>query len=345
MLRSFLRFGLAWSLTLWLAACAESPPAAGSTTPTGTGSTGGSGSTQAASSSTGAGSADSTEEAPGTSGSTTLAGTTGADPTTTDSGGETTIRPTITRIADFVAAVHGMAVDDDGLLYFSDTFTVLDTTARVYRLEPPYIGQPEATALSGPRPAGLAFIDGDLHVCDVDAGTVTRYNAALVSTQTWVVPSPWNVAPLASGERVVVTFDNRLFALLPDGTVQERLTDLGAPFDLAPTPAGAVWISEQGAGGPGQPGRLAQWDARGAMILEARYPWANPEGLAFDPQGDLWVAETERQELLRVSPQGEVELMAQIDGLPIVITPLPSGDLLVSVTGPKPHLLQVEFDR
>lgn len=345
MLRSSLRFGLAWSLTLALVSCAKSPPATGSTTPTGAGSTEASGSTHGASSSTGADSADSTEGAPGTSGSTTLAGTTGADPTTTDSTGEPTTRPTITRIADFFAAVHGMAVDDDGLLYFSDSFTALDTTARIYRLEPPYTGPPEATPLSGPRPAGLAFIDGDLHVCDVGAGTVTRYDAALTPVQTWVVPSPWNVAPLASGDRVVVTFDDRLFALLPDGTVQQRLADLGAPFDLAPTPADAVWISEQGAGGPGQPGRLAQWNAQGAITLEARYPWANPEGLAFDPQGDLWVAETERQELLRVSPRGDVELMAEVDGLPIVITPLPAGDLLVSVTGPDPHLLRVEFGR
>lgn len=325
-----LRLGLVWLLVPALPACTKGPPATGTTAPPGSGSTDATEGMPSPPSSTGT-----SDGTPG------LDSTSSEDPSTSGSTGSTG-EPTITRIAEFVAAVHGMAVDAEGRLWFSDSFTALDTTARVYRLEPPYTGKPEPTSISGPRPAGLAFVDGALHVCDVGAGTVTRYDDVLAPTQTWSMASPWNVAALPSGDLVAVTFDDRLLRLGADGTVDEAISDLAAPFDLAPTPAGALWISEQGAG-PGEPGRLARWSTEGEIELETRHAWANPEGLAVDPQGNLWVAETELQQLLRVSPDGEVELMAEVDGLPIVITPLPSGDLLVSVTGPAPHLLRVEL--
>ncbi len=46
----------------------------------------------------------------------------------------------ITEISPFPSAVHGMVVDDDSTLYFSDTFTSYGNPSAVYFLEYPYTG-------------------------------------------------------------------------------------------------------------------------------------------------------------------------------------------------------------
>ncbi len=257
-------------------------------------------------------------------------------PTTTEP-----VLPTVTRVADFVAAVHGMAVAPDDTLYFSDSFQQLAAPPAIYRLAAPYDGTPEPTGLTGARPAGLEFIEGDLVVCDVGAGTVTRYDPELRPRRSWAVAAPWNVAPTPTGW-LAVTHGNELVALDQDGGAVVLGSDLRAPFDLAPTRDGSVWISEQGAG-QGEPGRLVRWGPDATVVAEARYEWDNPEGLALAPDGALWVAETEQRALLRVSLDGEVEHMHDVEGLPIVIATTASRDLLVSVTGPSPHLLRVTF--
>ncbi len=250
--------------------------------------------------------------------------------------------PTISHAGSFPAAVHGMAIDAEGRLYLSDSFNTLGTSSQIYRQDPPHTHDPRPTALPVTQPAGLEFFDDHLLVCDLGGHQVTRYDRELEPTQTWAIQTPWNVGRSASGELLVVTYDGRLLRLGPDDTTEILVEGLAAPFDLAPTPEGPVWISEQGSA-PGEAGRVALWTLDGEMVREIAHPWATPEGLALDPEGNLWIAETEGRQLLRASVDGEVEVMAEVEGLPVVIATMPSGDLLVSVTGPSPHLLRVRF--
>ncbi|MEM6991465.1 MAG: hypothetical protein AAF721_13235 [Myxococcota bacterium] len=247
---------------------------------------------------------------------------------------------TVTEVGPFVAAVHGMAVLADESLLFADSYAQLSKPAAVYRLAPPYSGTPQATDLEATTPAGITAVGSEVLLCDVGAGTVRRLDADLVVLQTWAVSAPWNAEVLPSGELAVVTFGNELLRLGDDGSVEQGLANLMAPFDLQPASDETLWVSEQG-NGADAPGRLARWDLNTEARQDVDYTWANPEGMALDGSGDLWVAETERHELVRVSPAGEVVEVHAVDGLPIVMAPLASGALLVSVTGPRPHLLRV----
>jgi sugar lactone lactonase YvrE len=245
-------------------------------------------------------------------------------------------------VAPFTAGVHGMALRPDGTLFFSDSFGRRDKVRRVYTLAPPYDGEPRPTTIAGATPAGLAFLDGSLYVCDVGAGTVTAYDAALAVVAAWKVEGPWNVARHPSLGLVAVTHDGRVAELEPGGGVKELFGGGLAPFALAVDAAGGLWMSEQGAA-RGDPGRITRREADGAIAGELAYPWANPEGLAIGADGLLWIAETERGELLRVAADGRVEVIKAGLKLPVVVTAAPGGDLFVSTGGATPELLRVRF--
>lgn len=251
-------------------------------------------------------------------------------------------RPEVELVASFIAGVHGMALRADGTLFFSDSFGQYDKVRRVYALAPPYGDEPQPTAIVGETPAGLAFIDGLLYVCDVQAGTVTAHDESLAVVATWSVGGPWNIVHHPSVGLVVVTYDGRVAKLEPNGKVTELFGGGLAPFGLAVDAKGGLWMSEQGAE-QGDPGRITRRGAGGAIEQEIAYPWANPEGLAIGADGALWIAETERGELLRVDEEGRVEVIKAELTLPVVVAPAPNGDLFVSTGGTAPALLRVRF--
>jgi sugar lactone lactonase YvrE len=251
-------------------------------------------------------------------------------------------RPVVELVAPFTAGVHGMALSPDGTLFFSDSFGRRDKVRRVYTLASPYDGEPRPTTIVGATPAGLAFIGGSLYVCDVGAGTVTAYDASFAVVAAWSVKEPWNVARHPSLGLVTVTHDGRVAKLAPDGGVTELFGGGLAPFALAVDAKGGLWMSEQGAA-QGDPGRVTRREADGAIAEEIAYPWANPEGLAIGADGLLWIAETERGELLRVAADDRVEVIKAGLTLPVIVTAAPDGALFVSTGGAAPELLRVRF--
>ncbi len=250
-------------------------------------------------------------------------------------------KPVITEVGAFPKGVHGMAVDDDGTLFFSDSFGALDKVRQIYRLEPPFDGKPKPTTIQAKLPAGLLFRDGDLFVCDVKAGSVRRFDGGLKLVETWSVPAPWNLAAYGKQMLISVTNKGSVVRLSPGGKVEELASGLDAPFAVAATDS-AVWISEQ-VKEPTSPGRVALWGLDGQTRVVSQHPWKNPEGLAIGPSGDLWVADTELGQLLRVAADGKVEVVATDLGLPVCVTTTPKGDLLVNVSGKNARLLRVEL--
>lgn len=248
--------------------------------------------------------------------------------------------PSIERIAALYPAIHGMAVSPDGALWFADSFKSRSDPPEVFRLDPPYDADPDPTGLRGTIPAGMAFIRGRLWACDAGDGTLTRYDVSLRAEQTWQIQGAWNVAPAGEDRWLVTTFGNEVVQATADGATRVVLSELEAPFDLVPVADGTLWVSEQGAV-QGAPGRVSRWNADGTAAETVEYAWENPEGMAFDATGHLWVAETERHELVRVAKDGSVASVHPVAGLPVVITPALRGSLLVSVTGEDPHLLQI----
>ena len=243
--------------------------------------------------------------------------------------------------APFYAGVHGMAVSNDGTLYFSDSFGRIDKTRKIYTLAPPYTGAPVATAITGKTPAGLAWDDGTLLVCDVGDNVVTRYAADFSVVEQWAVRSPWNVARVADTQAWrVVTNDGRVVELGAD-TNKELFGGLLAPFDLVAV-GDAIWVSEQGAA-RGDPGRVTRRRLDGSIVDDIAYSWANPEGMAMGPDGKLWVVETERGEIIRIDGDGQAEVIRGDLTLPIALTSHPAGDLFFNTGGPSPQLMRVRF--
>jgi DNA-binding beta-propeller fold protein YncE len=246
-------------------------------------------------------------------------------------------------VGPFVPGVHGMAFDANSVLWFSDSFGNHDKQRQVYRLPPPYTGAPESTGLTAGLPAALLWADGHLYLSDVKAKTVTRYDANLTATTTWTNVDAWTLAGSLPGDLLATTASGRVLRLHPDGTAEELLTASLAPFGLALHDEG-YWLTEQGAK-PGDPGRLTLRTPTGTVLFEVDYPWANPEGLLWGPNGQrLWVAETERGEVVAVDPVGgTVEVLAMGLKLPVVLARAPDGAIYVS-TGDRLTRLRLSVD-
>jgi sugar lactone lactonase YvrE len=97
---------------------------------------------------------------------------------------------------------------------------------------------------------------------------------------------------------------------LPDGKTQQAITANGMIFDskgttlyVADTARGAIWKIAIGSGGKAdRPALLAQ-----SALLEGA------DGPAFDPRGNLWVAASERNAVVAVTPDGKVSDIAKND--------------------------------
>ncbi len=232
-----------------------------------------------------------------------------------------------------------MAVNAKGHVFFSDSFGKLDETRRIYELAPPYTGEPQATQLVFELPAGLFFEGESLFVCDVKAKKVVRLDASHQVQSTWSDVAAWNVARVGKA-LVAVTTAGSVVELQPDGGHTVLFEGAAAPFGLAAAKEGALWLSEQGAK-PGDPGRLTARRTDGSVARTIDYDWKNPEGLATGPDGRLWVAETERGELLAIDGEGSVEVMHTAP-FPIVASVGPDGSLFVTT---KNELLRVALEK
>ncbi|MBC8423809.1 hypothetical protein H8E07_06760 [bacterium] len=243
-------------------------------------------------------------------------------------------------VAPFTNGVHGMAFASDGTLYYSDSYRNEGTVSRVYILHPPYDGRSEATGISGLNISGLLFRDDALYVCATGQSRVWRYGPDLALARKWVVPSPWNVE-FVGDALFAVTYDGRVFALTDDGRTVPVLEDLVFPFDLADAGDGTFFVTEQGEAEAA--GRVGRFDPQGRSIERLDHVFENPEGLARDDRGHLYIADTGAGKLLRASPDGRVELITDAYEIPIVVARGPDGYIYFNTAGAEPRLVRVRL--
>ena len=153
----------------------------------------------------------------------------------------------------------------------------------------PGVAQTFATGTAGAN--GIAFDrQGNLFISGGASGNIYRVGANGGAAQT--------IAQIEKHSRT-----------LPDGKTQQATVANGLAFDakgllhIADTSRGAIWTVAIGPDGKGgKPSLLAQ-----NPLLEGA------DGLDFDRSGKLWVTANERNALVTVSPDGQVQEIAKND--------------------------------
>ena len=238
-----------------------------------------------------------------------------------------------TQLGPFKSAVHGMAVDAEGTLWWADSYPGKDQVSRVYRRA---VGstEDEPTEITGGTLAGLRFEGDRLLVCDVAKGRVFAVVPDGAIALEWTVPNPWNTARLTDGSRVAVTHAGEVWALADDGSTTKLFDGLDAPFGIAPGSEGTMWITEQGRA----EGRVTRRDASGAVVQTLDGSWDNPEGIVVTDAG-LVVADTSEGAIYSVAADGSRTLAAEVE-LPIAATAA-GQDVIVGTAGASPSLWRI----
>ncbi len=235
------------------------------------------------------------------------------------------------RLAAAPSGIHGLAVRDDGAVFYADSFGSVDSGRSIYMLLPPYESNAERLPLAGDLPAGMLFHDGLLYVCDTLAGEVRRYDASMQPSGSWNASAPWSVTALEDGTILSVSHDGKLQRLIANGQVETLFDGLSHPFGLAPGGGPSVWISEQStAEGPG---RVTRRTLDGSILESVETTLGNPEGLALDAEGRLMIADTGLDRVFRRDADGAVHLLVDSVQFPIVVARLDAESFLVNGSG------------
>ncbi len=232
----------------------------------------------------------------------------------------------ITEISSFPENVYGMAIDKNGILYFSDTYSKMDSKSRVYTLNPPYTGKPHATKIASKSIAGLMWYEGKLYVAYLNQNEVVVFDEALEFQVSYYVDSPLNFS--SDGKNVyVVTYYGNL-GLIKPGRIKMYMKDLQSPFDIHYSDNQTLYVTEKGENGV--PGRVLEIGSGEGVLNTLMDRLQSPHGLATDIYNNLYVAETGADRILIVTPDRETILVTDQYDSPICFARNDHGEILVS---------------
>ena len=238
--------------------------------------------------------------------------------------------------------VESITADQTGVLYLPDR-----VTGNILRVDPKspkpvVVAKLEARMVDGKKvdalPGGIVFdAQGDLYVAAGPFGEVMRIKGADLNpakpgvAQTFATGVPgangiafdkqgslyvsggasgivYRVAPSGGAAQAAAQIDKNV-RTLPDGKTTQAIVANGLKFDaagvlhVADTSRGAVWRVVIGADGKGgKPALLAQ-----SPLLEGA------DDMAFNSNGDMWVAVNELNAVVAVSPAGVIKTIAKND--------------------------------
>lgn len=255
--------------------------------------------------------------------------------------------PTVSILVDLDPAstertviVENITADRAGMLYTGDR-----VTGNILRVDPKspvpiVVGKIDSRTVDGKKvdasPGGIAFDSkGDLYVAAGPFSEVVRFKAADLNAakpgvaQTFATGVPgangiafdkagtlyvsggasgivYSVGTAGGAAQAVAQIDKNV-RTLPNSTATQAIVANGLKFDaagvlhIADTSRGAVWKVVIGADGKGgKPALLAQ-----SPLLEGA------DDMAFNSNGDVWVAANELNAIVSVSPAGVVKTIAK----------------------------------
>jgi len=243
----------------------------------------------------------------------------------------------ITEISPFPSAVHGMVVDTDSTLYFSDTYTSYGDPSAVYFLEYPYTGNINATGISGNAVSGLIWQDDTLYVAFLNESKVKSYDRNFNFLSSWTVTYPWNFTSDGT-DLFLVNYHGNIMKL-NGNSFQTIFSGLEAPFDIVYSNNNSFFVSEQV--GAGVPGRVKEISMDGIILDTIPIDFSNPEGLALDADTNLYIADTESGEVYQYTKDGEINLVTDAYNLPICIAQGQNNNILVNTNHAGGRLLDI----
>jgi sugar lactone lactonase YvrE len=236
--------------------------------------------------------------------------------------------------------VESITADKQGRLYLPDRVSGNILRVDTKSPKPVVVGRIEAREIKGKQVradgGGIAFNpQGDLFIASGPFGEVVRIRGADLNpgkpgvAQTFATGTQgangiafdrqgylyvsggrsgvvYRVGPNGGAAEPAVKIEPHT-RKLPDGKAEQAIVANGLAFDAknilyaADTARGAIWKVEIGAGGKG--GKPTLWAQ--SPLLEGA------DGLAFDGSGKLWVAVNERNALVTVTPDGNVQQAAK----------------------------------
>ena len=242
--------------------------------------------------------------------------------------------------ADRTVIIENITADKQGILFTADR-----VTGNVLRVNPKspqavVVGEVESRTVDGKKvdasPGGIAFdAKGDLYLAAGPFGEVVRIKAADLNAakpglaQTFATGLPgangiafdkagtlfvsggasgivYSVGPNDGAAQAAAQIEKNV-RTLPNSTATQAIVANGLKFDaagilhVADTSRGAVWKVVIGADGKGaKPALLAQ-----SPLLEGA------DDMAFNTNGDVWVAVNEQNAIISVSPSGVVKTVAK----------------------------------
>jgi sugar lactone lactonase YvrE len=241
--------------------------------------------------------------------------------------------------ADRTVIVESITADKEGRLHLPDRVTgnILRVDTKVPKSV--VVGRIEAREIKGKKvnadPSGIAFNpQGDLFIAVGPFSEVVRIRGAELNpakpgaAQTFATGTAgangivfdrlgnlfvsggasgivYRVGPNGGAAQPAVQIEKHA-RTLPDGKTQQAIVANGLEIDsqgvlyVADTARGAIWQVAIGADGKG--GKPALWAQ--SPLLEGA------DGLAFDRTGKLWVAANERNAIVTVTPNGQVQDIA-----------------------------------
>ena len=238
--------------------------------------------------------------------------------------------------------VESITADSKGVLYLPDRVTGNILRVDPKSPQPVVVGKVESRVVDGKKvdslPGGILFdAKGDMYVAAGPFSEVVRIKAADLNpakpgiAQTFATGVPgangiafdkggnlyisggasgivYSVGANGGAAQAAAQIDKNV-RTLPDGKATQAIVANGVKFDaagvlhVADTSRGAVWKVVIGADGKGgKPALLAQ-----SPLLEGA------DDMAFNSNGDLWVAANELNAILSVSPSGAVKTIAKND--------------------------------
>ena len=243
---------------------------------------------------------------------------------------------------DRTVIIENITADKQGILFTADR-----VTGNVLRVDPKspkpvVVGKVESRTVDGkkvdPSPGGISFdANGDLYLAAGPFSEVVRIKGADLNSakpgtaQTFATGVPgangiafdkrghlfvsggasgivYSVGPNGGAAQAAAQIDRNV-RTLPNSTATQAIVANGLKFDgagilhVADTSRGAVWKVVIGADGKGsKPALLAQ-----SPLLEGA------DDMAFNTNGDVWVAANELNAIVSISPAGVVKTIAKND--------------------------------